>query len=293
MIVSMQDFLSRLETMRRSMNCIEENFTGPTVIMTSMPADPIHPGHISCLQNMISSCMIKSSKNIIDPVTVCVVNGPEFLKLKKGFEFIPWNDRCEIIDSIDNGPAYVVPFEPSDLSDLTVCEAIKLIKPEYFCKGGDRVADDTLPEWDVCKEVGCTIVDHVGHDKIWSSSNYLNAYKEFIESSCTVLKPWGYYIDLYRTINLVIKLITVLPNSELSYQTHKNRSEFWHLIDGDGTVVINDSEYQLSNGDVTINNNEPHKIITSDSAVVFLEIQTGELCDEMDIVRLSDKYNRS
>lgn len=56
-------------------------------------------------------------------------------------------------------------------TDGTVTETLKLIKPDIFAKGGDRVPG-ALPESevDVCKEIGCKIVYGVGGGKIASSS---------------------------------------------------------------------------------------------------------------------------
>ena len=114
--------------------------------MTSMPGDPLHPGHISCLQD----CRRISGSLPL----VCIVNDDEFLARKKGCAFMPLADRCYAIDNIKNGADYVVPFHPSDPADMTVCEAIRTLKPTMFLKGGDRKADSSLPEWDACQEVG-------------------------------------------------------------------------------------------------------------------------------------------
>lgn len=159
---------------------------GMNIALTSMPGDPLHPGHVSCLQSLRPTVDKWAVANKIEPSSiaiVCVVNDDTFLVNKKGFAFMPLDDRMTMIDNVKNGPDFVVPFHPSNRDDQTVCEAISLMHPILFLKGGDRKADETLPEWNICKEVGCTIIDQVGADKIWSSSNYLNNYKNFILSS--------------------------------------------------------------------------------------------------------------
>lgn len=115
-------------------------------------------------------------------VTICVVNDDRFLVNKKGFSFMPLHDRLEVIDNIKNGADYVVPFSPLSQNDQTVCDAILQLKPRFFLKGGDRKADATLPEWNICQKIGCTIIDQVGSEKKWSSSNYLSNYKTYILS---------------------------------------------------------------------------------------------------------------
>lgn len=157
------------------------------IAMTSMPGDPLHPGHVSCLQSLrkaVDKWSVQNQIKSTDFVIICVVNDDNFLINKKGFAFMPLDDRMTMIDSIKYGPDFVVPFHPSDKNDQTVCEAISKLHPTLFLKGGDRKADETLPEWNICKEIGCTILDQVGADKIWSSSNYLNNYKNFILSNC-------------------------------------------------------------------------------------------------------------
>jgi hypothetical protein len=70
----------------------------------------------------------------------------------------------------------VVPFEIE--GDLTVNEALRRIHPAVFTKGGDRVDVDTIPEWDICQELGIEIVTGVGAGKQWSSSWFLEAWAQ-------------------------------------------------------------------------------------------------------------------
>lgn len=161
MIVSLEDF-KKLVARQTS-----------KIALTSMPGDPIHPGHISCLQ----ACKARFNDGTI---VACLVNDDTFLVNKKGYAFMPLQDRCEVIDNLKNGADYVIPFHPSDASDMTVNEAIRALRPAFFLKGGDRIADETLPEWKACQEVGCKIIDYVGAGKAWSSSNYLQRYKDFV-----------------------------------------------------------------------------------------------------------------
>ena len=128
-----------------------------TLIVTSGGFDPVHPGHISCLID---------SKNYGDTLAG-VVNGDSFLKHKKGAAFQPLAMRCEIICAL-KGVDYVVSFEVED--DDTVCEALRVIRPEVFTEGGDRVDASTIPEWDVCVENNIEVVTGVGDSKIHSSS---------------------------------------------------------------------------------------------------------------------------
>ena len=62
------------------------------------------------------------------------------------------------------------PWETDE--DQTVCGAIKILKPQYFTKGGDRFDASTIPEWKICQEIGCEIITGVGvGGKVQSSSD--------------------------------------------------------------------------------------------------------------------------
>ena len=130
------------------------------IVATSGGFDPIHPGHISSLQE---------SRRYGD-VVVAVVNGDGFLTAKKGKPFQDLETRCLIVSSI-KGVDYVVPFEIED--DMTVREALRRLRPNVFAKGGDRVDETSIPEWDVCQELGIEVVSGVGDGKRWSSSWFL------------------------------------------------------------------------------------------------------------------------
>ncbi len=135
------------------------------IVATSGGFDPIHPGHISSLQ---------ASAGFGD-VMVAIVNGDAFLREKKGRSFQDLETRCLIVSAI-RGVDYVVPFEIE--GDLTVREALRSLRPDVFTKGGDRVDAQSIPEWDVCQDLGIEVVTGVGADKQWSSSWFLNAWSQ-------------------------------------------------------------------------------------------------------------------
>jgi cytidyltransferase-like protein len=136
------------------------------IVATSGGFDPIHPGHISCIQE---------SRKYGDTVVV-IVNGDSFLTRKKGKPFQDLATRMLIVSALREVD-YVVPF----ISDVnTVDEALAKLKPAVFTKGGDRVDKDSIPavEWDICEKLGIEIVGGVGLDKFWSSSDFLRDWEE-------------------------------------------------------------------------------------------------------------------
>ncbi len=135
------------------------------IVATSGGFDPIHPGHISSLQDSAQ----------FGDVVVVIVNGDAFLRAKKGRSFQDLQTRCLIVSAIRRVD-YVVPFEIE--GDLTVCEALRRLRPNVFTKGGDRVDAQSIAEWEVCKELGIEVVTGVGADKQWSSSWFLEAWSQ-------------------------------------------------------------------------------------------------------------------
>lgn len=126
--------------------------------ITSMYANPIHPGHIECLQ---------LSKDLVDELWV-IVNNDKQAELKRGIpSFQDENYRKTIIGSIK----YVDYTEISVDQDSSVCESIKLFHDKIkhidpnskiiFTKGGDRFANE-IPEKVVCDSLGIEIVDGLG-----------------------------------------------------------------------------------------------------------------------------------
>lgn len=146
------------------------------LIATSGAFDPLHVGHIRCLQ---SSAMLKGDNGLF----VVIVNGDGFLKRKKGYVFMPLAERMEIIASI-RGIDYIVPWDDECQS---VVRALDIIQPNVFTKGGDKSASST-PEIDICNKIGCSVVFGIGGNKqTQSSSSIVSKFQEHRDShsSCS------------------------------------------------------------------------------------------------------------
>jgi cytidyltransferase-like protein len=136
------------------------------IVCTSGGFDPIHPGHVSCIHD---------SKQYGDTLVV-VVNGDNFLKVKKGRPFMDLDTRSHIVSYLKEVD-YVIPFEIEN--DQTVSEALRKIKPHVFTKGGDRIDETSIPEWETCKKHNIQVISGVGFDKKWGSSDLLREWGEF------------------------------------------------------------------------------------------------------------------
>lgn len=149
------------------------------IVCTSMYADPLTPGHIDCLVGSKRVLEVVFPYDYTpDPLLIVIINGDTQARLKKGKPFMDLRTRCKIVSAI-SGVDYVIPFEPSDPEDPTVCEALEIIKPHYFTKGGDRVLGN-IPEEKVCKKHKIELVTGIGGKKTASSSNFLKNWEEFV-----------------------------------------------------------------------------------------------------------------
>jgi len=128
------------------------------IIVLSGGMDCLHIGHIKMIQ-----AAAKIGKVVI------ALNSNEWLLRKKGFYFMPWEERAEILMALKDVHNVV----PVDDSDGTVCDALRRFKPDYFGNGGDRGIDNT-PEKQICEELGIEMTWNLGGTKIQSSSDLVN-----------------------------------------------------------------------------------------------------------------------
>ena len=131
-------------------------------IVVSGGFDPIHVGHVRMIQEAA-----------MEGNVIVVINSDDWLIRKKGFYFMTWEERAEIIRGIRG----VIDVAAVDDSDGTACEAIKRLHDQHRCdtfaNGGDRTNVNT-PEKQLCKELGIEMLWGVGGGKIQSSSTLVD-----------------------------------------------------------------------------------------------------------------------
>ena len=109
----------------------------------------------------------------------------------------------------------------------------------------------------------------------------------------TIERPWGEFRQLTHNSLSTVKVHRVKPGEETSWQSHKKRSEFWHIVSGDGIVLIEDKEYKVFPGaEYTATLGAKHRWIAGPSGMILVEVATGDF-DEEDIIRYEDKYGRA
>jgi cytidyltransferase-like protein len=127
----------------------------PTIVCCSGGFDPIHKGHVEYIQSAAK----------LGNKLVVIANTDKFLLKKKGYVFMPFEERKYILEHI-KGVSEVVDCIDEDQS---VSKTLEMIKPDIFAKGGDRNSGN-IPEKEVCDKFGIKIVDGLG-DKVQSSSS--------------------------------------------------------------------------------------------------------------------------
>jgi len=148
------------------------------VILISGGFDPVHQGHIECIQN---------TRELADEVWIGL-NSERWLRNKKGKCFMSEKERAFIMDNI-KGVDWVYVMNPKNNQDTTAVDFIEMARRKYirehgelpkgvmaFGNGGDRVAGGVPPvEEDVCSTWGIDLVWGLG-DKVQSSSWLLDKY---------------------------------------------------------------------------------------------------------------------
>ncbi|OWP79596.1 phosphomannose isomerase type II C-terminal cupin domain [Flavobacterium oreochromis] len=108
------------------------------------------------------------------------------------------------------------------------------------------------------------------------------------------VRPWGEYWVLGNASTHKVKRILVNPGGRLSLQYHFKRSEVWTIIEGIGTITINNNIQDYCPGQVAqIPQGAHHRIENkTNNPLIFIEVQYGTYFGEDDIVRVEDDYNR-
>jgi len=140
------------------------------VVMVSGGFDPVHIGHVR---------LFNEAKKLGDELVV-VMNNDNWLKLKKGYVFMPEHERKEIIEAFEAVDRVILSSHKKNTKDISISADIKLLRPHLFAKGGDRhVGNIPSPEVLVCKEIGCEIVNDIGWGgKVQSSSDLVKKAAE-------------------------------------------------------------------------------------------------------------------
>ncbi len=117
---------------------------------------------------------------------------------------------------------------------------------------------------------------------------------KYLKKNNVFLRPWGKYTNLFNGKGFLIKELVVNPKSSISLQKHKHRSEHWTITSGKPKITINNKKFfREANETAFIPQGSIHRIENLfKKPVKIIEVQTGTVLKETDIIRFKDIYGR-
>ena len=126
-------------------------------------------------------------------------------------------------------------------------------------------------------------------------ANIFNKNKsKYYKKTNVFYRPWGKYTNLYSGKGFLVKELVVNSKSSISLQKHKHRSEHWTITSGKPRITINKKKFFKNiNETAFIPRGSIHRIENIfKTPVKIMEVQTGTILKESDIIRYKDIYGR-
>ena len=126
------------------------------------------------------------------------------------------------------------------------------------------------------------------------SKIYKKNKAKYFKKKNVYYRPWGRYVNLFEGKGFLVKELYVKSKSSLSLQKHHHRSEYWLVTNGKPLITINKNKFtKKPNESVFIPQGAIHRIENPyKKPVKIIEVQTGPILKESDIVRYQDIYGR-
>lgn len=282
-----------------------------------MYANPLHPGHIECLE-------LSKSEAWADELWV-IVNNDHQAELKRGVKsFQNETYRLGVLQALKSVDRVFLSID----QDPSVCASLKVLIDEakmsqkfseiIFTKWGDRFASE-IPEAILLRSEGVRIVDWLGA-KTHNSSDMVKNVKDKADEKDLDAKiaelpknltegrylevgnrPWWVYYVLEDLPLYKVKKLVVEPGKRLSLQSHTKRSEHWTVVSWVATVDIRDPDFASveqirmlrPNEGCYISAHHLHRLANmGNEPLVIIEVQCGEYTGEDDIKRYDDDFWR-
>lgn len=134
------------------------------IVAISGGFDPIHIGHVR---------MIQEAAALGDKLVV-ILNNDNWLMAKKGFVFMPEDERKEVLLGMKGVSDVIISSHQENPQDMSVGDDLEKLHPDIFANGGDRKKEeDDIPvrEYEIARKIGFELVFNIGHGgKVQSSS---------------------------------------------------------------------------------------------------------------------------
>ena len=117
---------------------------------------------------------------------------------------------------------------------------------------------------------------------------------KYLKKNNVFYRPWGKYTNLFNGKGFLIKELVVNSKSSISLQKHKHRAEHWTITSGKPKITINNKKFfKKVNETVFVPQGAKHRIENPfRKPVKIMEVQTGTILSETDIIRYKDIYGR-
>ena len=148
------------------------------IVVVAGGFDPIRQGHLHLLKNA----------SALGDYLMVILARDEQLIMKKGYAFMPYFERKEVLES----NRWVNEVVENIDTDLSSCKSLAKYQPNIYARGGDRLDKEHWLESATCKKFGIQMIDGVGGFNKESSSSDLTGGKHGRELV--------YYVDVDNTI---------------------------------------------------------------------------------------------
>jgi len=109
-----------------------------------------------------------------------------------------------------------------------------------------------------------------------------------------MFRPWGSYTSLIIDKTWQVKKLEIKPFASISLQLHNCRSEHWVVVSGSAKVEISGKISLLEvNESIYVPLRTKHRLSNpGNTPLILIEVQSGSLISEDDILRFDDIYGR-
>ena len=147
----------------------------------------------------------------------------------------------------------------------------------------------------ICRDENLLIIDKDKSEQVKNITDDLRAQNQqqyLVDRQ--IYRPWGSFTIIDQGENYVTKRLMIKSGGILSLQYHEHRSENWVVVAGVAHVQLDGRKFELN---VTESLYIPQKSIhrlenKSDAPLIIIEVQSGAILKEEDIIRLEDYYGR-
>jgi len=285
--------IEKTSQFNKAINLSRKNLDEDNIFIFGIKPNLPSPEYGYFLTQKITGKVIKVVKFIEKPK----VNEAKKIIKKKGY----WNSGILLArkDSIINNFKKYQPITLNhcfnSLLKSKVSKNVYYLNKRIFKKIQEKSFDYAILE--KSKNVNCIKLNvpwsDLGSWKEISNIFKKNKFKYFRKKN-VFYRPWGKYTNLFNGKGFLIKELVVNSKSSISLQKHKYRSEHWTVTSGKTIITINKKKFfKMPNETAFIPQGAIHRIENPfTKPVKIMEVQTGSILKETDIIRFQDIYGR-